>query len=54
MYGYICRTMAELRARAEKFVDLYNEQWLSEKNGFMSPSATRAAWYAQRDTEVAA
>ena len=46
--------MAELRAAVEAFVDLYNEQWLPEKNGFMSPSATRAAWYASRGAEVAA
>ena len=46
--------MAELRAAVEKFVDLYNELWLPEKNGFLSPSATRAAWYAQHGTEVAA
>ena len=38
--------MAELRAAVEAFVDLYNEQWLPEKNGFLSPSATRKAWYA--------
>ena len=46
--------MAELREAVEKFVELYNEHWLPEKNGFMSPSATRAAWYAQHGTEVAA
>jgi len=45
VYGRIYRTVAELREAVETFVDLYNEQWLLEKNGFMSPSATRAAWY---------
>ena len=54
IHGRIYRTVAELRAAVEAFVDLYNEQWLPEKNGFMSPSATRAAWYASRGTEVAA
>jgi hypothetical protein len=38
----------------EAFVELDNEHWLFEKNGFLSPSATRAAWYAQHGMEVAA
>ena len=54
VYGRIYRTVAELREAVETFVDLYNEQWLLEKNGFMSPSATRALWYAQHGMEVAA
>ena len=54
IHGRVYRTVAELRTAVEQFVDLYNEQWLPEKNGFMSPSATRAAWYAQHGTEVAA
>jgi transposase InsO family protein len=54
VYGRVYRTVAELREAVETFVDLYNTQWLPEKNGFMSPSATRAAWYAQRGMEVAA
>jgi putative transposase len=54
VYGRIYRTVAELREAVEAFVDLYNEQWLPEKNGFRSPSATRATWYAQHGMEVAA
>jgi len=54
VYGRIYRTVAELREAVETFVDLYNEQLLPEKNGFLSPSATRAAWYAQHGAEVAA
>jgi hypothetical protein len=38
----------------EKFGELYNEQWLPEKNGFLSPSATRKAWYARQAQGVAA
>jgi len=52
--GSSARRLAELREAVETFIDLYNEQWLPEKNGFMSPSATRAAWYARRGMEVAA
>ena len=54
IHGRIYRTVAELRAAVEAFVDLYNEQWLPEKNGFMSPSATRKAWYAGQAQGVAA
>lgn len=54
VYGRVYRTVAELRAAVEAFIDLYNEQWRPEKNGFMSPSEARAAWYAQHDMEVAA
>jgi Integrase core domain. len=54
IHGRIYRTVAELRAAVETFIDLYNEQWLPEKNGFLSPSAAREAWYAQHGAEVAA
>ena len=54
IYGRIYRTVAEVRDAVDTFVDLYNEQWLPEKNGFMSPSATREAWYARQDQGVAA
>ena len=54
VYGRVYRTVAELREAVETFIDLYNEQWLPEKNGFRSPSETRRAWYASRGMEVAA
>lgn len=54
IHGRIYRTVAEVREAVETFVDLYNAQWLPEKNGFMSPSATRAAWYARQAQGVAA
>lgn len=54
IYGRIYRTVAEVRAAVETFVELYNDQWRPEKNGFMSPSETRDAWYAQAAQEVAA
>ncbi len=43
IHGRVYPTVAELRAAVEEFVDLYNEQWVPEKNGFLRPSATRAA-----------
>ena len=54
VYGRIYRTVAEPREAVETFVDLYNEQWPPEKNGFLSPSATRKAWYAGQAQGVAA
>ena len=47
-------SLAELNAAIEAFADLYNEQWLPGKNGFLSPSATRKAWYAGQAQGVAA
>ena len=38
--------VAALRAAVAAFVDLYNEQGLPEKDGFLSPAARREAWYA--------
>jgi len=54
VYGRVYRTVAEVRAAVDTFVDLYNDQWLPEKNGFLSPSATREAWYARQAQGVAA
>lgn len=54
VHGRIYRTAAEVREAVDMFVDLYNDQWLPEKNGFISPSATREAWYAWQAQEVAA
>jgi hypothetical protein len=48
IYGRVYRTVAELRAAVDAFVDLDNEQWLPEKNGFLTPAAMREAWYARK------
>ena len=54
VHGRVFRTVAEVRGAIDTFVDLYNDQWLPEKNGFISPSATREAWYARQARGVAA
>ena len=54
VHGRIYRTVAEMRDAVDTFVNLYNDQWLPEKNGFISPSPTREAWYARQAQEVAA
>ena len=47
VHGRIYCTVAEVRDAVDTFVNLYNDQWLPEKNGFISPSPTREAWYAR-------
>lgn len=42
--GRIYRNVADLRAAAVAFVNLYNHQWLVEKNGFLTPEEKRSAW----------
>lgn len=54
VHGRIYRTVAEVRDAVDTFVNLYNDQWLPEKNGFINPSPTREAWYARQAQEVAA
>lgn len=54
VHGRIFRTVEEVRAAVDAFVALYNEQWLLEKNGFLSPSAARDAWRQREALETAA
>jgi len=46
VHGRVYRNIDELRGSVRKFVKLYNDQWLVEKNGFLSPSQDREKWYA--------
>jgi hypothetical protein len=48
------RTVDEIGEAVETLVELYSDQLPPEKNGFISPSATQAAWYAEHGMEVAA
>ena len=40
------RNIAELRDAVRDFVELYNAQWIVEKNGYLSPAQARQAWHA--------
>ena len=42
----IYRNIAELRDAVRDFVELYNAQWIVEKNGYLSPAQARQAWHA--------
>ena len=45
VHGRIFQTIEEVRAAVRGFIARYtNPPWLLEKNGFLSPSAARAAW----------
>ena len=44
IYGRIFRNMEEVREVVAAFVKRYNEEWLVEKMGFLSPHQAREAW----------
>ena len=46
--GRIFRNVEEVRAAVKTFVELYNSQWLIEKNAFLSPHQARAERERQR------
>ena len=48
IHGRIYRNIAELRDAVRDFVELYNAQWIVEKNGYLSPAQARQAWHALR------
>lgn len=47
VYGRVFNTVEELRQAVGKFVELYNSQWLIEKNGYLSPHAAREAYFEE-------
>ena len=46
-------TTEEVRQAVADFVEHYNESWLIEKNGYLSPRQAREAYY-EREVEAAA
>lgn len=45
IYGRAYSNLEEVRQAVSVFVDLYNNQWLIEKNGYLSPLDARKAYY---------
>ncbi len=43
IYGRVFRTVEDVREALKTFVDLYNNEWRVEKNGFRSPNEIRLA-----------
>ena len=52
IHGRIYRNIAELRDAVRDFVELYNAQWIVEKNGYLSP-AQSSSGVARRDLNQA-
>jgi len=42
IYGRAFSNLEEVRQAVAEFVELYNERWLLEKNGYLSPLQARA------------
>jgi transposase InsO family protein len=45
IYGRAYETLEDVRQAVSAFVDLYNNKWLIEKNGYLSPADARKAYY---------
>lgn len=45
IYGRVYVNLEEVRQAVLRFVELYNSQWLIEKNGYLSPADARRAYY---------
>ena len=52
IHGRIYRNIAELRDAVRDFVELYNAQWIVEKNGYLSPGSSSSG-VARRDLNQA-
>jgi len=46
IYGRTFDTIEEVRQAVVDFVELYNDQWLIEKNGYLSPCQAREVYYS--------
>jgi transposase InsO family protein len=44
IHGRVFLTIEEVRQAVDDFTELYNSQWLIEKNGFKSPNKIRQDW----------
>lgn len=45
IYGRTYDNLEEVRQAVSEFVELYNNQWLIEKNGYLSPADARRSYY---------
>lgn len=45
IYGRVYRNLEEVRQAVSAFADIYNSQWPIEKNGYLSPTDARRAYY---------
>lgn len=54
IHGRVFQNVADVRRAVAEFVELYNEHWLVEKNGFKSPRQARRDWQARQEMLKAA
>ena len=47
IYGRVFDTIEDVRQAVADFVELYNNEWLIEKNGYLSPRRAREAYYVR-------
>lgn len=48
IHGRIFRNLEEVREAVRAFVKLYNEEWMIEKRGFLSPNEARRRWNQEK------
>jgi len=44
IHGHIYETIGDLQAAIKTFIEEYNQRWLLEKLGYLSPREARSAW----------
>jgi putative transposase len=49
IYGGVFQNLEEVSRAVAEFVELYNDQWLIEKNGYRSPLEARKVFYRVRE-----
>jgi len=47
IYGWVFHNLEEVRTAVRRFVNTYNQEWLVEKNDFLSPWHAKAQWLYQ-------
>lgn len=53
IYGRTFNNIEEVRIAVDRFVDLYNQEWRLEKNGYLTPNQMRKEWETASMPEAA-
>jgi len=53
IYGQVFETIEEVRIAVSRFIELYNNEWLIEKNGYLSPRRARESFFERLEGAVA-
>jgi len=49
IYGRVFKNLEEVRQKVAEFIELYNNKWLVEKNGYRSPLEAREAYQKAKE-----